>query len=317
MLPRSRVPAVPPAVLVLPAVLALLALLVTGCSGGDGQSGGGPPPATATPTAAGARALVSVVQEGSEPRRVLALSPTAGAVTEADLSIAQRVTSDGRAADVPELTVPVTTTVEAATAEQVEATCAYGEPRVRAEGSPAAEVERVRQAVAGLAGTTTDVAVLADGTTDGGPDGPGTAAPDDAAAAGPARQAGVLLRRLVPVWPTSPVGPGASWTVTSVVRVDGADVDEVATYTLESLDGDDYVLGLAVQQVYRAGEVAGVEVRSGRGTAGGRLTGSLGRLLPGSASVDLATQVSYVVDGQVQQVATTVSTELGEAVTPD
>ena len=113
----------------------------------------------------------------------------------------------------------------------------------------------MRQALSTLAGTTSTLVVRRDGTTVEAESGVPAAAQIDA-----------QVRALVPVLPTAEVGVGASWTATSVAQVDGATVDQVATYTLESLEGDDYVIGVTIDQTYRPGR--GRDRRgAGRGAA--------------------------------------------------
>lgn len=278
----------------------LLALVTSvalaGCSGGEADSGPAADPAIVTPTALGDRPLVEVVGSGAGQTRALALDLAADATNDATIVISQEVVRDEQAARVPPITVPFTVAVTGVDGDNVSTAQTYAEPTIDATGLRPADVRRVRQALGALAGTTSTLVVRPDGTVVKAESGVAAAAQVDA-----------QVRALVPVLPSTQVGVGASWTATSVAEVDGATVDQMATYTLESLEGEDYVIGVSIDQTYRPGEVEGVEVKSGRGTITARLDGNLGRLLPDSATGNASTQVSYVVGGQVTEVRTTVT----------
>ncbi|WP_148611333.1 hypothetical protein [Nocardioides rubriscoriae] len=287
-------------------VVVLLALVTSvalaGCSGDDGQDpgdGAAGPGATATPTAVGQPPLVEVLDAGSGDRRVLALGPTYGATSDASLAITQQVVRDEAATAVPPVTVPFVVAVTGVDGSEITTSQTYAKPSVDATGLRPADVRGVEQALAPLAGTTSTLVVRRDGTT--------VEATSGTDAAG---QVDAQLRDLVPVLPTRQVGVGASWTASSVGEVDGAVVDQVATYTLESLEDDRYVINVTIDRTYRAGEVEGVEVRSGRSTVTARLRGSLDRVLPDTATGNVSTQVSYVVQRQVTEVQTTVALAL-------
>lgn len=289
------------------ALLGLVTLVslgaLAGCSGDDRPDrGDGAPSAGATPTALGERPLVEVLDAGSGDRRSLAFAPAAGTTSDASLDLTQQVVRDEVATAVPPITVPfafAVTEVDGGADGTLSTTQTYARPTVDAAGRTPGGVAGVRRALAQLAGTTSTLTVRPDGTTVEATSGVDAAAQVDA-----------QVRDLVAVLPAEAVGAGASWTASSVGEVDGALVDQVATYTLDSLEGDAYVIDVTIDRTYRAGQVDGVEVRSGRGTVTARLTGTLTRLLPDTATGNASTQVSYVVDGQVTEVATTVALDL-------
>ena len=296
--------------------LSLLAVALTGCSGDEAAPGADGPAATVTPTALGDRPLVEVVEPGGatgSERRVLALDLAAGSTQEVSLDATQEVVVDQTPQSVPTYTVPFTLTVAASSgstastgSDEAFATWVYGDPVVDGAGSTPDAVQQVEELTAGLAGTTSELVVRPDGTavrTDPGQE----AAPDpDPTASGAVAQVDGQVRDLVVVLPTEPIGPGARWSVASVVSVDGALLDRVATYTLDSLEGDAYAVDVTIEQTYRPAEVRGVELRSGRSTASARLEGTLDRLLPTRATGSVTTQVSYVAEGRVTEVRTTV-----------
>jgi hypothetical protein len=277
-----------------------LSPVLTACGGDDEPDR--TTPATVAPTTPGDRPLVEVVAAGAEPRRVLALEPEVGSSTTSTLVASQRIASDGRTATVPTVTVQVTTAVSGGDDDGATLSRSFGEPEIDATGAAATDVTTVREALAGLAGATSEVVVRTDGSTE--PRG------EAGEAGGATDRVDAQLHPLLPLLPTEAVGVGASWTATSVVEVDGAVVDEVATYTLAALDGDAYEISVSVRRTYRAGEVDGAEVSSGSGSATGRMTGSLDAPVPTSATADLTTRVTYVTQAGTAQVRTTLATRL-------
>ncbi|MDO9458275.1 hypothetical protein [Nocardioides sp.] len=282
-------------------LLALLTLLsagaLAGCSDDDG--GASTPSAEVTPTAVGDRALVEVLDPGADARRVLSLGLADGTTTDATLVISQEVVADDEPTVVPPVTVPFALGVTAGDGDEVTTTQTYAAPTVDPTGAMPAAVARVEDAIGPIAGTTSQLVVRPDGTVVEATSGVDAAAQFDA-----------QLRALVPVLPTTEVGVGARWSSTSVAEVGGALVDQVATYTLESLEDDTYGISVTIEQTYRPGPVGDVEVRSGLGTVSARLDGTLGRLLPDRATGNVSTQVSYVVGGEVTEVRTTVALAL-------
>lgn len=281
----------------------MVGLALAGCSGDEGSDDGPDASASASPRGLGDRPLVEVVDAGGEARRVLVLAPEPGAATPATLDIAQEVARDDQVTQLPPVEIPFTSESAPAEGEGADATVTttrtYAEPTIDATGPGAAGAEGLRAALATLGGTVSTLVVRPDGTTVEATSGDPAAAPVDA-----------QVRGLLPVLPGEPVGVGARWTATSLAEVDGALVDQVATYTLVTLEGDDYALDVAVEQTYRPGPAEAVVVRSGRGTLTGRLTGSLARLLPDRADADVTTEVTYVVEGQATEVRTNVDLTL-------
>lgn len=278
-----------------------VALGLGGCS--DSGSGSGSdqaaPPAPVTPTAVGDRPVVDVLGEGGGSRRTLALELGETGPDDRALEVTQRLARDGTPVAIPPTSYPFTVSTAAGTDGATEASVTYGEPTVDGEGQRPVDVATVRDALAPIAGTTSTLSLRPDGTVVSVTSG------DDAAS-----QVDTQLQLLLPVLPGSEVGVGASWSVTSVVEVDGATVDQVATYTLESLEGSDYVIGLSAERTYRPGPVEDVAVQSGSGTVSARLVGSLDRAVPDQADGSLSTQVSYVVGNTVTQVRTSATLSL-------
>lgn len=291
----------------------LLAGVLAGCSGSADEPG--TPSATVSPTAPGDRPLVEVLSAGGEPRRVLALAPGPGA-TSSTATIRQQLATDQRPTEVPPVVLPVTTSVVAVDGDLSTVERVYGRPEVDGEGYPPDAVQQVRAGVAPLDGLVTTTVLRPDGTTEPGAGAPDPAEPTDPTDSDPtdpedaAASVDTQLQRLVPVLPTAEVGVGATWTVTSVAEVDGAVVDEVATYSLDALDALDYTIGVSVRQTYRPGEVEGVGLTGGQGTVSARLTGSLTAAVATRASVDATAEVSYAIGDRITQVRTTVATEL-------
>lgn len=279
-----------------------LGAVTAGCSEGGDDDAGAPEPGV-TPTAVGDPPLVRLLDPGTEPRRTMLLAPDEGARTSSTLVLDQEVDNDGRVTDTPAITFPFDTEVTGTDGEQITTTQTYGRVTVEPTTTRSAQLT---EALAPVAGTTGTVTQDPDGSVvDSSLDLAG-----DAPAATTLNEVRVQVQALSPVFPAEEVGAGASWTVTSVLDVDAATVDQTATYTLQSVDGDDYVVGVTVTREYRTGPVEGVEVIQGGGTVSGRLEGSLDGVLPRAARADATTAVTYLVDGTATEVTTTIAARL-------
>ncbi|MEO9324511.1 hypothetical protein ABFT23_13530 [Nocardioides sp. C4-1] len=284
-----------------PALTALVVaavLVVAGCSD-DGDAGSSTTPPAVAPTAPTDRALVEVLDAGSGDRRALALDVDADTSQEVSLVLEQELVADEAVTRVPAISFAMTSVVTAVGDDEVATEQTFGEPGLAGDRLSESDAAAVRAQLGTLTGTTSQLVVRRDGTTVRAADGvPAAAQPDS------------LLRLLVPVLPTGEVGVGSTWTATTVVLVDGALVDQVATYTLSSLEGDDYVVEVTAEQQYRPGDVGGTEVRSGRGTVTATLTGSLRSVVPTEASATVSSQVVYVVAGAASELRSTLALDL-------
>lgn len=274
-------------------------LVLVACSDDDGGSGPGTTPATVAPTAPADRALVEVLDAGRDDRRTLAFDVDADTTREVALVLQQELVAERAVTRVPAITFAMTSTVTGVEGDEIATEQTFAEPAIADDALSEADAAAVREQLGTLTGTTSQLVVRHDGTTVRAADGvPAAVQPD------------TQLRALVPVLPTDEVGVGATWTATSVVLVDGALADQVATYRLTSLEGDDYVIDVTIDQQYRAGDVAGTDVRSGQGTATATLEGSLGSVVPTTASGTISSQVAYVARGAVTELRSTLSLDL-------
>lgn len=98
--------------------------------------------------------------------------------------------------------------------------------------------------------------------------------------------------------PDGPVGPGAVWEASTTLEVSGVASTQATTYTLESIDGDELELAVAMDQVMRPGTVPGGEIVSGAGSMAGATTLSLHQLLPTRSVVEGSTEMVMEVMGQ-------------------
>ncbi|GAA5152246.1 hypothetical protein GCM10023340_32250 [Nocardioides marinquilinus] len=109
------------------------------------------------------------------------------------------------------------------------------------------------------------------------------------------------------VFPDEELGEGATWTLRSTLELNGIEVEQTATYTLESLQGEDYEVSVEIEQDYQEGDVAGGSIKGGTGTTTGTITGTAGTLLPTSAELDGDTEVQAEQGGSEQTVSTQTS----------
>jgi hypothetical protein len=115
--------------------------------------------------------------------------------------------------------------------------------------------------------------------------------------------------RLAAPLPEEAVGPGASWEVKMPLKSQGMTIDQTATYTLVSMDGDRFVTRSSIAQ--RASNqkiqnpaVPAVKVDLTRmtGKAEGNVAFDLGRLLPHEGTLGYESELSMGMntDGQTQ-----------------
>jgi hypothetical protein len=106
------------------------------------------------------------------------------------------------------------------------------------------------------------------------------------------------------VFPDEELGEGATWTLKSTLELNGIEVEQTATYTLESLQGEDYEISVEIEQDFQEGDIAGGSIKGGSGTTTGTITGTAGNLLPTSAQLDGDTDVQAEQGGSEQTVST-------------
>ena len=97
------------------------------------------------------------------------------------------------------------------------------------------------------------------------------------------------------VFPTDPVGTGATWTVTGQVDDNGTAMQQKVTYTLTTRDGSHVELKIGIERTPTVRHLQGtdLDILSSSSDSGGALSLDLRRPLPVSGAVDTATTVTY------------------------
>lgn len=97
------------------------------------------------------------------------------------------------------------------------------------------------------------------------------------------------------VFPTDPVGTGATWTVTGQVDDNGTAMQQKVTYTLVTRDGSHVELKTSIERTPTVRHLQGtdLEILSSSSDSGGSLSLDLRRPLPVSGAVETATTVTY------------------------
>ena len=196
--------------------------------------------------------------------------------------------------EIPAYTSEFTTTIDDVTADQIEASVVYGEIRVKrgdADPALAAQIESALSALEGVRGTLTlaPSGALIDGSFD-------EAEGLDPVLESTLSQTTEQLRSITVPFPQEEVGMGASWRVETSFEVFGVTSDQSATYTLTELRGDEYSLGVKIDQVIQPGEVeGGGEITGGELTGVARVNGSLATPFAQRASGENGGAITSVV----------------------
>lgn len=239
---------------------------------------------------------VELIEPGEEPRRELRLQPEEGTTTRARLEVTMAMEQevDGNPVQAqPPLSMAADTnfTVASVTDEAIEVEFAYESFELtNAEDYPpevAAQMQGTFEAMTDVTGTSrfNHRGVGLDAAFDA-PEGM------DPAARQSLDQIDEQIQQLTAPFPREEVGVGAQWRVTQESAVQGITTTQVSTYTLESLDGDAYVLAVDIAQdaepqeiqMPEAPEGVTVELTEFDFSGQGRTEGSLDAVAPTSSS---------------------------------
>ena len=116
-------------------------------------------------------------------------------------------------------------------------------------------------------------------------------------------------------FPAEPVGVGAKWDLSTTVTSQGMEIDQVATYTLESIEGDVIKIGIVIKQSADAQSFdlpginaqASLEKYSGSGT--GSMTIDLRSPIP-TSTMTLDASMTMKVQGQTSSMQMSMEMEL-------
>lgn len=271
------------------ASMAVATLLLAGCAGDDGHTGGDATTpradeatqAQAEATAAATtgapddgRPQVQLLDAGTEPRYPMRIDPEEGQETTLEMRMDTQLglTVDGQpqpTGAIPTMVMTMHALVDAVTDDTVSTVVTYQD--ARAEGDDTAELQAVLDTIVGLSGTVT--------TTRTGAFVEGSIAPSgdvDPSIAPLLQSMDQQLASLAVPMPEEDLGVGARWTTTMSLDVGVALVETVATYTLNAFDGTAYALDVEIDQQYVPGTgQPGVRLVEGSGAGSGTSSGSL------------------------------------------
>lgn len=256
----------------------------------DASSATEEPTDTATP-------VVTVVDAGEAPGQLLELELEEGHHETSVMRMRQSMTISGMPRqDMPEISMTMGTTVVDVTDEGYVSETTYEDVQVEADGQPRDLVRTLDEALSVLEGLT--------GTMTTAPNGAVLASEFDIPADADPMMATVLeqmtsqMGQITMPLPEEPVGPGAVWEARSTLEISGVTSNQVATYTLESIDGEELELAVALEQTMQPGAIAGGEIISGEASTTGSTTVSLHQIAPARSIVDATTEMVMEAMGQ-------------------
>lgn len=266
------------------------------------------------PTAATAAAPeIAVLDRGAQPRAVLQVHPTEGAIEKVRMSMDMETSM--------ELPMMGSQTVRAPTSlidMEIEVLDVEDDGDIHyrftikdvsiaeREGAMPGMGDAMLQALRPMIGTTGDVRVDDSGWTQDARLTPSEAA-DPALIDNMQRS----MRNASAPLPGEAVGVGARWTLTQQIEEQGLTVQQVATYELVEMNGPALVLKTTIQQsappqvMQPAGMPEGTSASLSRlvSTGGGTSRLDLGGIMPTQATVDMHLEMDMTIAAQGQEMA--------------
>jgi len=195
---------------------------------------------------------VELLDDGAQPRTELRLQLAAGTSTTAEISttikLTQRTGGRSRTVDTPEISIETTVKVASvATDGSATIDVEYGDSKVADDDSFSEEqLDQVRDSLDSIEGITGTFTVTPTGAASNADY---QVPPDaDATVRSMIEQLGGQTSRLTVPFPDEAVGEGARWRAKQEVELNGATINQTATYTLKSRTDDDITLGVQVRQ---------------------------------------------------------------------
>lgn len=293
----------------LTALALVLALPLAGCGDDTGGEAGGAEDRSEEVRTVGDAPEVEVTDLGAEPRRSLQIEVEKGQVESTSMTMRQTQTfGGGPPTEVPPMTLSYTTEVLDAGAERVDTEIVYQGASVKKQGADPAMVSQLEAALEPIVGLTMHSAF----TTQGANVETTMNLPDDLSPMMDSvfRQFADQASSLMVPWPAEEVGVGASWTATSVLEFNGIEIQQVASYSLDALEGDDYRVSVDLEQTYEPGPAEGFDLESGAGEGHGVIQGSTGYLVPRKSSVTSSNEIVGDAGGETAQIGTKMEMEL-------
>lgn len=195
---------------------------------------------------------ITLVEPGESPRAIVRYAPKAGSTerTQMTIDMTTEQTAMGMSSPptvVPPLALTFRTTVKAADVGSIRYESALVDAEVTdtpdAQPGMADRLRRMLNLMRGMTMTVnaTDQGIVQSVAT------AGNRSPDITPMDSRPNIERSFMNAIVP-FPEEPIGRGASWTVTADVDAEGMTIEQTTTYTLERVDGDDYVLRVKVSQ---------------------------------------------------------------------
>ncbi len=276
--------------LTVPAVLAVLVVGLSGC-GDDANDDDLPTlPCEAAPVE------LTLLDAGAEPTVPLRLDPTPGDVIELDLdmSVGTEALIDGRAGadhDAPPLSFGLLISVDDVSDDTVDMSFTYDQASTDDDETALGEMLADLPGASGMLRTDRSGAFQDGGiSTDG----------LDPEVESLVEQTERHLAALTAPLPTEPVGVGARWEVASSFESGGVVYCTLTTYTLTSLDGDQYELDIELTQGVAPTTIAdngtSIDVIGGSGRGTGHSSGSLNSPIAAAAATHTTSRTTMVVE---------------------
>lgn len=280
---------------------------------GDATSSSAPTTTSSTttdaPSAAGAPE-VTVLDAGADPQQELLLDVTEGQVetTRMKMTIGSSLPGSG-SFEIP-LSLTFVTTVDEVSDDAITLSYSYEDISAKlppGAGSAQGQMDDTFDALEGITGT-------AEVTPSGAVVSTEFDVPDDA----PPTVSSMLdqlegqTAQIAVPFPSEPVGEGASWQVTSHLDLSQASTDQTSTYTLDSLDGEDYSISVEVDQDLDGGASGGS--LSGHTTVSGSYDGTLHSFTATSGSLSGGGTATIDMGGQQAKVQTTIDMDISTEV---
>lgn len=266
---------------------------------------------SSTPTDAGTSApagapQVTVLDAGSDPKEQLLLDVPEGQVETSTLDMKIGTSLGGGTVEIP-ITATYVTTVEDVTDDQIKASFQFEDIEAHLPASAGADaqdqIDQAFKSIEGLSGTIELTPTGAVTSTDFHL--PPNAPPELSSTID--QLAGQTSQVAVP-FPPDPVGQGAKWQVETQLGVSGVDTDQTATYTLDSIDGDDYAISVRIDQQLE-GSSGGADVK-GTNSISGSYEGTLTSFAATSGSLHGGGTSTVSISGQTLDTKTTIDLDI-------
>lgn len=245
---------------------------------------------------------VEVADAGGGDKARFEIDVEEGHRESVELVLAQTIDT-GTPVEAPDITFVIDTEVTSVSDDEVVIEQTYASLEVGGDEAVAAQVEETLQPLVGLTGTLTltPTGSLVESDLEAPAD-------LDPTIASVFEQIEDQAGQISVVFPDEEIGEGAEWSTVADLDLNGVSIEQTTSYTLESLDGDDYTISAEVEQAYEPGETDQFELLEGSGSTTGSFSGTIGRLFASEATSTGSNELRVSVEGQEATVRTQVET---------